>query len=41
MLMADVYNRRRQPEKMNEALRRAESYVPAARASSRQGLPDR
>lgn len=41
MLMADVYNRRRQPEKMNEALRRAESYVPAARASGRQAPPDR
>jgi arylsulfatase A-like enzyme/tetratricopeptide (TPR) repeat protein len=31
MLMADVFNRRRQPERMNEALRKAESYVPAAR----------
>ena len=26
LLMADVFNRRRQPEKMNEALRKAESY---------------
>jgi choline-sulfatase len=31
MLMADVFNRRRQPDRMNEALRKAESYVPAAR----------
>jgi tetratricopeptide (TPR) repeat protein len=28
LLLADVFNRRHQPEKMNEALRRAESYVP-------------
>jgi arylsulfatase A-like enzyme/tetratricopeptide (TPR) repeat protein len=28
LLLADVYNRRRQPEKMNEALRRAQAYVP-------------
>ena len=29
LLMADVYNRKRQPEKMNEALRNAGSYAPA------------
>jgi len=29
LLLADVYNRRQQPEKMNEALRRAASYMPA------------
>ncbi len=27
-LLADVYNREHQPEKMNEALRRANSYKP-------------
>jgi hypothetical protein len=37
--MADVYNRKRQPENMNDALRRARAYVsdaegrpPAARS---------
>jgi len=34
-LMADVYNRKRQPDKMNEALRKANSYVSAARSESR------
>jgi arylsulfatase A-like enzyme/tetratricopeptide (TPR) repeat protein len=29
LLLADVYSRRHQPEKMNEALRRAASYMPA------------
>jgi tetratricopeptide (TPR) repeat protein len=35
LLLADVYNRRHQPEKMNEALRRADSYVhrPQTRSS--------
>ena len=33
LLLADVYNRRRQPEKMNEALRKAESYAPAGTES--------
>jgi arylsulfatase A-like enzyme/tetratricopeptide (TPR) repeat protein len=28
LLLADVYNRRREPEKMNDALRRAATYVP-------------
>jgi tetratricopeptide (TPR) repeat protein len=39
LLMADVYNRKRQPENMNDALRRARTYVsdaegrpPAARS---------
>jgi arylsulfatase A-like enzyme/tetratricopeptide (TPR) repeat protein len=31
LLMADVFNRKRQPERMNEALRKAQSYVAAAR----------
>jgi arylsulfatase A-like enzyme/tetratricopeptide (TPR) repeat protein len=30
LLMADVFNRRRQPERMNEALRKAQSYGAAA-----------
>jgi arylsulfatase A-like enzyme/tetratricopeptide (TPR) repeat protein len=34
LLLADVYNRKHQPEKMNDALRKAESYAPA-----RSGLP--
>jgi len=29
LLMADVFNRKRQPEKMNEALRKAATYTPA------------
>lgn len=37
LLLADVYNRKRQPEKMNEALRKAESYVPA-RSGSRDAI---
>jgi tetratricopeptide (TPR) repeat protein len=28
LLMADVFNRRRQPEQMNEALRKAQGYLP-------------
>ena len=31
LLLADVYNRRHQPEKVNEALQQADSYVPATR----------
>jgi len=31
LLMADVYNRKRQPDKMNEALRNAGRYAPAHR----------
>ena len=31
LLLADVYNRKRQPERMNEALRKAESYAPTHR----------
>jgi arylsulfatase A-like enzyme/tetratricopeptide (TPR) repeat protein len=34
LLMADVYNRKRQPERMNEALRKAQSYV-SARSEAR------
>ena len=29
LLLADVYSRRQQPEKVAEALRKADSYVPA------------
>jgi hypothetical protein len=39
LLLADVYNRRQQPEKMNEALRRAESYVPAQKPGARHEIP--
>jgi choline-sulfatase len=35
LLMADVYNRKRQPERMNDALKKAGTYVPA-----RAGSPD-
>lgn len=34
LLLADVFNRKRQPEKMNEALRKANSYMPG-RSESR------
>jgi arylsulfatase A-like enzyme/tetratricopeptide (TPR) repeat protein len=34
LLLADVFNRKRQPEKMNEALRKAESYVSARSGSN-------
>lgn len=34
LLLADVYSRRRQPEKMDEALRRAETYASAVRSGS-------
>jgi tetratricopeptide (TPR) repeat protein len=36
MLMADVFNRRQQPEKMNEALRKAQGYVAATRPDARR-----
>jgi tetratricopeptide (TPR) repeat protein len=35
LLMADVWSRRREPGKMNQALRRAESYVSATRSEGR------
>jgi len=35
LLLADVFNRRQQPEKMAEALRKADSYVPARRPGDR------
>ena len=35
LLMADVYNRKGQPEKVNEALRKAGSYAPAPAGSRR------
>jgi arylsulfatase A-like enzyme/tetratricopeptide (TPR) repeat protein len=40
LLLADVYDRRKQPEKVNEALRRADSYVPARRSGARHEVPD-
>jgi arylsulfatase A-like enzyme/tetratricopeptide (TPR) repeat protein len=41
-LLADVFNRTRQPEKMAEALRKADSYVPAgSRPEARHGTLDR
>ena len=41
LLMADVFNRRRQPERMNEALRKAEGYTAATRPPSRPSTRDR
>ena len=41
LLLADVYNRRQQPEKMAEALRKADGYVPARRPEDRHATPDR
>ena len=38
LLLADVFNRRQQPEKMNEALRRADSYVPARKPGARHEI---
>jgi tetratricopeptide (TPR) repeat protein len=40
LLLADVFNRRRQPEKMNEALRRADSYMPARNPGARHEIPN-
>ena len=40
LLLADVFNRRQQPEKMNEALRRADSYAPARRPGARHEIPN-
>jgi arylsulfatase A-like enzyme/Tfp pilus assembly protein PilF len=34
-LMADVFNRKQQPEKVNEALRKADGYVSGSRSESR------
>jgi choline-sulfatase len=34
LLMADVFNRRNQPEKVSEALRKADAYVPGSRRGS-------
>lgn len=33
LLLADVYNRKRQPEKMNDALSKAGGYMPAGSGS--------
>ena len=41
LLMADVFNRRHQPDQMNDALRKAQTYVPATRSSARQATPNR
>jgi len=41
LLLADVYSRTRQPEKMAEALRKADSYVPTPRPEARRESPDR
>jgi len=41
MLMADVYNRRQQPEKMNDALRKARGYAAATRPAARQTTQSR
>ena len=38
---ADVFNRRHQPEKVNEALRKAQGYVAAARPQPRQATQSR
>ncbi len=38
LLLADVYNRRRQPDKMNEALRRAATYMPARKPGNRDEI---
>jgi hypothetical protein len=39
LLLADVYNRRHLPEKTNEALRRADSYVSARKGGERHEVP--
>jgi choline-sulfatase len=41
LLMADVFSRRRQPEKVNEALRRAEMYGAATRPEARPATRNR
>jgi tetratricopeptide (TPR) repeat protein len=41
LLMADVFNRRHRPDQMNDALRKAQTYVPATRSSARQVTPNR
>jgi arylsulfatase A-like enzyme/tetratricopeptide (TPR) repeat protein len=40
LLLADVFSRRQQPEKMNEALRRADSYMPARNPGARHETPN-
>ena len=40
LLLADVFNRKQQPEKMNEALKRADSYVPARKPGARHEIPN-
>ncbi len=40
LLLADVFNRKQQPERMNEALRRADSYVPARKPGARHEIPN-
>ena len=40
LLLADVFNRKQQPERMNEALKRADSYVPARKPGVRHEIPN-
>ena len=40
LLLADVFNRKQQPERMNEALRKADSYVPARKPGARHEIPN-
>jgi tetratricopeptide (TPR) repeat protein len=40
LLLADVFNRKQQPERMNEALKRADRYVPARKLGVRHEIPD-
>jgi choline-sulfatase len=41
LLMADVFNRRRQPEKMSDALKKADGYVAATKSEARHATPNR
>ena len=41
LLMADVFNRKQQPEKVAEALRKADSYVPGSRSGSHHATRNR
>jgi tetratricopeptide (TPR) repeat protein len=41
LLMADVFNRKQQPEKVAEALRKADSYVPGSRSGSHHATRER
>jgi arylsulfatase A-like enzyme/Tfp pilus assembly protein PilF len=41
LLLADVFNRRQQPDKVAEALKKADSYVPTRRPEARHETPNR